>query len=316
MAAVSAPRQPVGTGFALRDPLPWSDLAAVVRAAEQTGYTALFLPEIGARDALVTLGALASETRDLTLATGVLPIASRSLRLLAMGAATVQERSGGRLVLGIGTGGLGRGALERLRGAVLALRALLSGERVLLEGREVELGLVPADPVPIWIAALGPRAMELAGEVADGVLLNWCPPERVGTARRLLAEAAERGGRDPAEVTVALYVRAWVGDDEAEALPALRAAAAEYASYPAYARQFEQVGLGELAARAAAAGRAGRLEEVPVELVRAVCALGEDARARVEAFREAGADLVVVYPVASGPAAASIELTLLALAPG
>jgi hypothetical protein len=99
-------------------------------------------------------------------------------------------------------------------------------------------------------------------------------------------------------------------------MPALKAAAAQYASYPAYARQFEEVGLGPEAEAAAAAQRAGRIHEVPVALVHAVCAVGEAARDRVEAYRDAGADLVVVYPVAAGPTAVSIERTLSALASG
>jgi alkanesulfonate monooxygenase SsuD/methylene tetrahydromethanopterin reductase-like flavin-dependent oxidoreductase (luciferase family) len=315
MPVVAEHRQPVGTGFALRDPLPWRDLTAIVRAAEQIGYAALFLPEISGRDALVTLGALAGETRDLLLATGIVPIASRTTLLTAMASATVHERSAGRLILGLGTGGIGPGALDRLREEVGALRALFAGGTVERGGERLRLTLDPGPGPSIWISALGPRAMRLAGEIADGVLLNWCPPERVALARTIVAEGAAAVGKDPAGVTVAVYVRAWVGEDEVTAMPALKSAAAQYASYPAYARQFEQVGLGEEAAVAARSHRAGRADDVPERLVRAVCAVGPDARARIEAYRDAGAGLPVVYPVAVGEAAASIERTLSALAP-
>lgn len=308
-------RQPVGTAFALRDPLAWPDLVAIVRAAEQVGYAALFLPEIAGRDALVTLGALAGDTRDLFLATGVVPIRSRTPMLAAMAAASVHERSGGRLVLGLGTGRAGRGALDRLREVVGVLRGLLAGETVEHRGERLRLSLVPGSPPPIWISALGRRAMRLAGEIADGVLLNWCPPERVAEARALVAEGAAAAGRDASRITVAVYVRAWVGQEEATAMSALRRATAEYASYPAYARQFEQVGLGAEAAAAAGAHRSGRVEDVAEDLVRAVCAIGAEARDQIEAFRGAGAELPVVYPVAVGEPAASIEATLSALAP-
>lgn len=309
-------RQPVGTAFALRDPIPWTDLAAMVRAAEQVGYAAVFLPEIAGRDALVTLGALAGETRDLLLGTGVVPIASRTPLLAAMAASTVHERSGGRLILGLGTGRIGPGALDRLREEVDVLRGLFAGETVEHGGERLRLSLAPGTGPPIWISALGPRAMRLAGEIADGVLLNWCPPERVAAARAVVAGGAGAAGRDPDDVTVAVYVRAWVGEDEATAMTALRRASAEYASYPAYARQFEQVGLGAEAAAAADALRAGRVEDVPDRLVRSVCAIGPDAPRRIEAYRQAGATLPVVYPVAAGEAAVSIEGTLSALAPG
>ena len=99
-------------------------------------------------------------------------------------------------------------------------------------------------------------------------------------------------------------------------MSSLRAMAGQYASYRAYRRQFEQVGLGPQAAVAAQAHRAGRSEDVPEVMVRAVCAVGDAARDRVEAFGQAGADLPIVYPVATADAAASIEGTLLGLAPG
>lgn len=313
MPAVSELRQPSGTAFAIRDALPWSDLSAVVRAAEGAGYSALFLPEISGRDALVTLGALAGDTRDLLLGTGVVPMRSRTPLLTAMGAAAVQERSGGRLILGIGAGDAG--TLAELRQTVETVRALLSGAAIERRGERARLSLDPGAPVPIWIAALGPNAMRLAGQVADGALLNWCPPERVAFARARVAEGASAAGRDPADVVVAVYVRAWVGEDEAAAVPVLRAAAGQYASYPAYRRQWEQVGLGEAAARAAAAGAGGRPEDVPEELVRSVAAVGEEARGTLDAFRAAGADLVVVYPVSVGEPTSSVERTLFALAP-
>ena len=178
------------------------------------------------------------------------------------------------------------------------------------------LSLPPGRDVPIWVSALGPKAMRLAGEIADGVILNWCPPERVPFARARIAEGAEAAERDPASVTVAVYVRAWVGPDETEAMSALRAMAGRYASYRAYRRQFDEVGLGPQAAVAGQAHRAGRPEDVPEVLVRAVCVVGDEARDRLEAFREAGADLPIVYPVATADPAASIETTLRALAPG
>jgi alkanesulfonate monooxygenase SsuD/methylene tetrahydromethanopterin reductase-like flavin-dependent oxidoreductase (luciferase family) len=240
---------------------------------------------------------------------------SRTPLLIAMGAATVQERSGGRMILGLGTGEVGRGALDELRETVGRVRVLLRGETLQEEGDPVTLSLPPGREVPIWVSALGPRAMRLAGEIADGVILNWCPPERVSFARARIAEGAEAAERDPASVTVAVYVRAWVGRDEGEAMSELRAMAGRYASYRAYRRQFEQVGLGPQAAVAGQAHRAGRSEDVPEVLVRAVCAVGDGARERLDAFRQAGADLPIVYPVATADPSASIEATLGALAP-
>jgi alkanesulfonate monooxygenase SsuD/methylene tetrahydromethanopterin reductase-like flavin-dependent oxidoreductase (luciferase family) len=317
MAAVTTSRQALG--FALRDVRPWAGLAAAVREGERLGYERLFLPEIpGGRDAVATLSALASEAPGLGLATGILPMTARSALATAMAAATLQERSGGRFVLGLGTGPAAPGALGRLRGLVTTLRRLLAGERVELEGRALRLHPPPDPPPPIWISALGPKAVRLAGAVADGVLLNWCTPERVAVARAELAEGAREGGRAADAITVGAYVRACLVPDEAAALRAMRVAAGEYAAIPAYRNQAATLGLGADADVAAAAFRAGRPDDVPEAFVRALGLLGDPAvaRSRVDRYREAGLTLPIVYPVATEDAAASVRVTLAALAPG
>jgi alkanesulfonate monooxygenase SsuD/methylene tetrahydromethanopterin reductase-like flavin-dependent oxidoreductase (luciferase family) len=306
-----------GTAFALRDPYPWGHLAGLARIGESVGYGALFIPEVGSRDVLVTLNGLAGETGSLLLGSGVLPLPARSSRLLAKAAATVQERSGGRLLLGIGTGPTAPGVLDRLRATVAMLRAALAGDEATApEGERFRPGLVPETPPPIWIAALGPKAVRLAGEVGDGVLLNWCTPERVAEAREEVRGGAEAADRDPDDVTIGVYVRACIHDDQGAALDALRVPAAEYAGYDAYRRQFERMGLGEGAGRAAAAARPA---DVPEAFVRAVALTGDRAaaRSRLDEYRAAGADLPVVYPalVPGITPARSALATLEALAP-
>src|SRR5215211_6454429 len=281
MPVVTELRQPRGTAFTIRDPLPWSDVAAIAREGERLGYEAVFLPEIGVRDTLATIVGLAAETTTLVLGSGVIPMRSRREELAAAAAATAQERSGGRHVLGVGTGGSARGALDGLRAYVEKIRRRLDAAAL----------PIPA-PVPIWIAALGPRAVRLAGEIADGVILNWCTPERVTEAREAIRVAAGEAGRDPDAVTIAVYVRASFTERADEAL---RAAAAEYRSYPSYARQFEAMGVGPS----------------PDAVVERVCLRGDpdEAGRRLESYRRAGADLPVVYPaLAPGETAeASIE---------
>jgi 5,10-methylenetetrahydromethanopterin reductase len=307
------------TGIALRDPLPWREFAMIAETAEETGYETVFLPEIAGRDALAALMGLAGQTERLGLATGVAPLPNRRLPLLASGAATVQERSGGRLVLGIGSGHPGPRSLARVRTAVGFLREALTGRQAVdpETGQPFELALVPDRPPPIWLAALGDRMISLAGEVADGVLLNWCTPERVRHAGALVARAASGAGRDPALVVIGVYVRACLGAEEAMALDALRAATGQYAALPHYRRQMESIGLAELAAAAAEATVRGLPGEVPEALVRRLCLLGDPdaAAARLQDFREAGAAMPVVYPVPAADPPSSIMATTLALAP-
>jgi 5,10-methylenetetrahydromethanopterin reductase len=307
MAGVGELRQPRGTAVALRDPQPWRAFAGAARLAEELGFAGVFLPEISGRDSLAALAALAGETSSVVLGSGVIPMASRSPMLTAMAAATVQERSGGRAILGIGTGPAAPGALDRLGDLVRDVRSRLAND----------VSLAMQAPIPIWISALGPRALRLAGAVADGVLLNWCPPERVVQARAAVAEGAGAAGRRASDVTVAVYVRASLGADRAAADVALRRAAGEYASYPAYARQFTAVGLEAEAAAAARAHRARVPDDVPEALVRAVALPLEPVEAadRLEEYRGAGADLAVVYPVVAGrDPEASLTATIQALA--
>jgi alkanesulfonate monooxygenase SsuD/methylene tetrahydromethanopterin reductase-like flavin-dependent oxidoreductase (luciferase family) len=217
-----------------------------------------------------------------------------------MAAATVQERSGGRLLLGIGTGPAAPGALARLGSTVEALRLAFAGGEGAVDGAVVTTDLRLPNPPQIWIAALGPKATRLAGAIADGVILNWCTPARVAAAAMQVAEGAEGAGRDPAAVTIAVYVRAALAPGTQEAA---RRAAAVYATYPAYRRQFVDLGIDAAD---------------PDDVVRGVILTDPaSARDRLDAYRGAGAHLSVVYPVVprGEPAAASARLTLDLLAP-
>jgi 5,10-methylenetetrahydromethanopterin reductase len=307
-------REVLRAGVALREPLPWHELVLTAELAERTGYEALFVPEIAAREAFATLAGLARATVGIKLGSGVIPVSARSPEALAMGAATVNELSRGRMILGIGAGDPGPGSLEHLASVVGFLREVFSGREGAVDGGQVfSLALDPGpEPIPIFLAALGPKTLQLAGRAADGVLLNWCTPERVAWARTRIREGAEAVGRDPEEVTVGVYVRACVGQDPDVSLAALKAATAQYASIPHYRRQLEEAGLEREAAMAARGP-----DSVPERLVRELCLLGDAAEAasRLDAFRRAGADLPIVYPVPCLEASSSINGTLLGLAP-
>jgi alkanesulfonate monooxygenase SsuD/methylene tetrahydromethanopterin reductase-like flavin-dependent oxidoreductase (luciferase family) len=308
-------------GGDVRDVLPWHELLLIAETAEETGYEAIFTPEIRAREAFATLAALADATREVRLASGVVPIHSRAVATMALGAATLQDISDGRFVLGLGSSE----SVDDTRAYVRAVRELLNDDPATPPGagggaddlQPVDLARAGGLEVPIFLAALGPRMTTLAGEVADGVVLNWCTPERVAAARRQVAEGAGRAGRDPRKVAVAVYVRACLGHDQEHAVAALRDAAGQYAAMDTYRRQFEAMGLGPEAAAAAGAWGAGRPGEVPPALLRACCVWGtrEEGLEGLAAYREAGADLVVVYPVPAQEAASSIMGTVLAAAP-
>jgi 5,10-methylenetetrahydromethanopterin reductase len=335
------------TGLVLRDPLPWDDCVQVVKTAEETGYEAVFVPEISGREAFTTLTGFALSTSRIRLGTGVVTIRARSPVTTAMAAASVNDLSGGRFVLGVGSGTPARrpgseslevqgtlepsnarrlrppSTLDLVRRYVAIVRQAMAGQMV--QGDDLFGGVggfrldlqSSSSPRPIWLGALGDRMISLAGEVADGVILNWCTPERVAAARRILHQAADQAGRPPQDVTVAVYVRACLGVEEPVALQALRSVTGRYATIPHYLRQLQAMGLGEEGAIAAKAFEADRRDEVPDRLVRALTVTGGrgEALGRFAAYRDAGADLVLCYPVPALDPFSSVMGTILAAAP-
>lgn len=287
-------------GRDVRAPMPVDDLIQAVTLAEETGYEAMFVPDHGVWDPFTLLGSFAQRTSRLRLATGVVTMTSRSPEVVGAAASTLDRLSGGRAILGLGSGGERR--IERLDSYLDDLE----------DHR-------PED-VPLYLAALGDRMVQVAAGRAHGVLLNWCTPERVKRAREEI-ERTTRSVIDVAHgsrvVTVAVYVRACLGHEDEHALAALREAVGMYVAIPAYRRQLEAEGLGDQASAAAEAAGRGDPSAVPEELVDALCVRGgrDEALARLDEYRAAGADLVVVYPVTAQEPSSSLMGTIMAAAP-
>jgi 5,10-methylenetetrahydromethanopterin reductase len=190
--------------------LPFAELVALAGAAEQAGFDQLwFSNDLFLRSAPVLAGALAVRTGRIGLGIAVMNPYSVHVSELAMAAATAQEVSGGRFLLGLGAGAeqfLGWAGLARprplavTRTALVALRALLGHEdvdRTLLPewfGADSVLRFPLERPVPVYVGAMGPKMLEMAGRHADGVLPLLYPPERYATVRpQVLAGAALAG---------------------------------------------------------------------------------------------------------------------------
>ena len=184
--------------------------ARVAAAAEAAGLHALWVNDTPGHDALAVLAAAAGATERLVLATGVLPIDRRTPDdILARAAGLPADR----LVLGIGSGQLRHGAVDRVTDAATALRA----------GTEAR----------VVVGALGPRMRRTGAEASDGLLLSWLTPEIAADQARHAHELARTAH-------VALYVRTAVDPD---AIPALDEEAQRYAGYPAYAANFARLGV-------------------------------------------------------------------------
>jgi alkanesulfonate monooxygenase SsuD/methylene tetrahydromethanopterin reductase-like flavin-dependent oxidoreductase (luciferase family) len=310
-------------------------------AAAGLGYTSMWTPAGIGNDAFQTCaqwwGASADATDGgLTTGISVVPVPIWSAPALATAAATVGELTGGRFILGIGSGSIHSPGYRRMLGLpdwkplplmrdfLVTLRGLLAGERVEHEGAAVTLhgvalGRRGATPrVPIYLGALGPAMVRLAGEASDGAALNWCTPEQIAWSRERVAEGATRVNRDPAEVAVVEYIRICVDDDEDAARLALARAIMGYAlAQPGtskehgYRAHFARMGfdapLSDLEARRDRGATPDQIADAfPTDLLQLVGYFGKAAGAAAAFARLAqGLDtaIVRVVPVRPGPAA-------------
>lgn len=249
-------------GIGVSEDLPLSTQQDVARVVEEAGHHSLWTNEARGRDALLVCQAWAQATTTLAVGVGVAPIWTRSPAQLAMAAATLQEASGGRFLLGLGVshpetmrtwhGAEYRKPLAAARDTLDILSPLFAGRETDLDGRVMgshgfRLGIHPLPPPPlVYLAAMGPKMLALAGERADGVLLNWSTPEEVGNAvaRARAGAAASPDGRTPSGLDVAAYVRIAVASDPDAARRALARQFGRYCALPAYAEHFSRQGLG------------------------------------------------------------------------
>jgi alkanesulfonate monooxygenase SsuD/methylene tetrahydromethanopterin reductase-like flavin-dependent oxidoreductase (luciferase family) len=289
----------------------------VATRAEELGYTALFLAEGWGRDASVLLAEVALRTSRIGLGTGVLNVWGRSAGTIAMLAASLDELSGGRFVLGLGAGspplaeGLHdvpfRRPIARLGQVTRQVRRLLDGERIVpsLPGgaKPLRLALQPASRIPIQMAALGPEAVRLTGELADAWYPFLLPRSGVKDGLRLLEEGAARGGPDRPLPQFRPGIPVAVSPDPAAA----RDLASWWVTFyltsmgPLYAGTLRNAGYSEAvdAVLDAAAEGANHLPDAAGVLLDELTVWGDAASARtaLDRWYDVGADLpVIVLP--------------------
>ncbi|MCX8072000.1 MAG: LLM class flavin-dependent oxidoreductase [Candidatus Binatia bacterium] len=202
------------------------DRQLVLRAAQladDLGYHSIWIPEAWAYEQFQLLAEIAVHTKSLKLATGIVNIFSRSAALIAMSAATLDEISSGRAILGMGTSGKlvvenlhgvkYRKPLTRMKETIQIVRTLLRGERLspevstLFPVRHFKLEMKPVRPdIPIYIAALQEKAIRQIGALADGWVPTFWPYRHFRTGLQWIAEGARQAGRDPRAIELAPFV--------------------------------------------------------------------------------------------------------------
>ncbi len=295
---------------------------ALVARAEAAGYDTLWAGEV-ATEGVTTMAILASHTTRVNVASGILPLQTRTPTLLGMTAVSLGHMAPGRIRLGLGVSspiivGQWHGLpyerpLEQLREAVQIIRTILAGERVNFEGKFYRIRNFrpaqppPPKPVPIYFGALGPRMLQLAGEIADGVLLNWIPPEAVPQSIRQIEIGAKRAGKNVADLEIAAFIRTSVTDDPAPARAWLARDITGYAIVDSYARFFAGCGFGKEvdAVNAAwkAGDRAGAVRQISERFLDGLGVVGpaDFCRQRLEEFSKAGLTQPVVLPFSPEP---------------
>jgi F420-dependent oxidoreductase-like protein len=305
----------------------------LVLEAERLGYDSVWTAEAYGSDAATVLAWLAQATSRIKLGAAILQMPARSAAMTAMTAATIDQLSDGRMLLGIGSSGpqvaegwhgqrFGR-QLQRTREYMAVVRMALARERVEFHGETLELPL-PDGPgkalkltiapvqerMPIYVAAIGPKNTELTAEIADGWLPTLFSPEHVGEFRPLLEAGFARGGVGFDAFDIAPTVSVMVSDDLDAARDAMRQYIALYVGgmgsrkqnfYNALVRRY---GFEAAADRVQELYLEGRKDEaaaaLPGELIDAVALVGPAARVRdqLDVYRSAGVGTLIVSPMA------------------
>ncbi len=309
------------------------ELTGTVQEAEELGYDSVWTAEAYGSDAATILAFLAARTNRIRLGSAIFQMPGRTPTMTAMTAATIDQLSNGRMLLGVGSSGpqvaegwhgqrFG-GQLQRTREYVAVVRMALARERVEYHGATLDLPLPdgPGKPLklmigpvqerlPVYLAAIGPRNTALAAEVADGWLPTFFSPVHVAEVRALLKEGAARAGRSLDGFDIAPVVNAFVCDDLERARDAMRPGLALYVGGMGsreqnfYNRLVQRYGFEAEAREIQDLYLAGKRDEaaaaVPPALIDLVslCGPADVVRDRLAAFRDAGVGTLLVAPMA------------------
>lgn len=319
-------------GFALSRGLPPADIIECVKLAEELGYESAWVAEGHGGDQFAILSACAVVTKRILLGTSISSVFVRSMPTIAMAAATVDHISQQRFILGLGSShrvqvepehGIPYSKpIQRVRESVEIVRTLLRDGVVSYKGSTVsierfDLWFTPIRrEIPIYLAALFPKMLQVCGEIAQGTILTWSTLKAGQRAAENIAIGAQRVGRRPEEVDIASLLPCYVTNDRRKAFDAMRPAVAFYGGFfPRYNRLMAESGFPEAAHAIKRAwdqdGQEAAAKVVPDELIEAIAVAGTPAECqkRVEAYRHSGINLPIISPRPTGtdPKQAAIE---------
>lgn len=287
-------------GLAVIPGVGWraDEIEAVARETEEAGFDAIFSTEVN-NDAMATAQLMGAATGRIQVGTWIANVYLRNAYTCAQGAALIADATKGRFVLGLG---LSHQPINRVLGIdmpdpLMTLRRYVTEVRCWLsgDGPATHLPQHPAaQAVPIYVAALGERAVELGGELADGIMPLFWTPERVAQSKTWAGRGRDNAPElGPLDIT--LGIPTYIGDD----LEVLRAAARQnlmlYTALPFCQRLFRRSGFAEEAALMEEGNGMAGLSD---RLLNAICLIGppDRCRERLAIYREAGVDMPILYP--------------------
>ena len=209
-------------GVVLQCDPPARDVVGWAKQAEELGYSHVwtFDSHVLWQEPFVIYSKILADTERVIVGPMVTNPGTRDWTVIASQFATLNEMYGNRTICGIGRGdsalrvlGLRPNSLAELREAITVIRGLASHERVVLRGKELHLAWAPESRLDVWVAAYGPKALALTGEVGDGYILQLADPDIAAWMIKAVRSAAERAGRDPAAIKFCVAAPAYVGDD-------------------------------------------------------------------------------------------------------
>lgn len=286
--------------------IPYHDFVQLARETEDAGYGGVFVPEAN-NDALMCSLSVANATKRVTIATWIVNIYLREPSLCAAASEMVQDAADGRFVLGLGVShrpalearGIEMGnARDRLRRDTKVIRDAFNGKLDMF-GMKFR---APKHPIPIYYAALALETSKLGGELADGLMLYMCTPERMRKSIDASREVAAKFGRKPSEITITCGVPIFLHDDLKTAYTAAQKGLAFYGALPFYNRILSNSGFAKPAAAIMEAAKrrdpAAMAAAVSTEMADAVALVGPASRCieRLAQYREQGCEIPVLAP--------------------
>lgn len=300
---------------------PPSESLEVAELVDALGYDRLWIGEMATYDAFALAASVGHRTTRVPLVVGPLAVAVRDPTMIAMGVASVADLTGRQVDVALGTssprvveqwhGQNSAAGAKTLGESAQGVRQLMSGAKIQLDGDQLKLAgyrlRVAPRPTELTVAAFGPRALDVAAQFGDRLVINLVD---VPIAARLVEEVQRRRaalGRDP--IAVSAWVCAAESDDPA-AREQLRRGIVGYLGAPGYREMFRDAGFGAVVDLAATGAHPrALLAAIPDELVETISILGDDTASRIKQYRAAGVDEVVIVPACTDRSPAG-QLTL------